>query len=169
MVIPKIQGKFMVFYLVTILAVLIIFKLVNIYGNSKIKAPLRITGSYTLEAVNLPDCLNNNQLTLNIEQSGIYLFGNLSLSNMKYSLPINGEFRDNKINITSHLKNIPACNSINPNILLIVGELMANSTNTKTTLSPNNLQGNLHWGRPENQTSFIGIFQEPSMLKKLDH
>lgn len=169
MVIPKIQGKFIIFYLVTIIGVLIIFKLVNIYGNSKIKAPSKITGTYKIEAVNLPECLSNNQLTLHIEQSGIYLFGHLSLSNMADSLPISGKFRDNQINITSHLKNLSACTSISPNILLIEGQLLENSTTANIKSSENNLQGKLRWGNPENQVDFTGIFQEPSILKKLGH
>jgi hypothetical protein len=92
-------------------SVLILFKGVTAYGESQIKAPNKISGSYQLEMQNLPNCLDSNNLTLKIEQSGIYLFAQLILdsdsvkqSNKQSNHSEQGENPVNKINLNGQLK-----------------------------------------------------------------
>lgn len=54
-------------------SVVLLFKTVTTYGEKKLKAPPSIAGNYLLETEDLPQCLKTEKLTLNIQQSGIYL------------------------------------------------------------------------------------------------
>lgn len=49
------------------------FQLVTSYGESNIKAPISVVGNYLITAQQLPNCLQNKQLILKLQQSGIYL------------------------------------------------------------------------------------------------
>ncbi len=69
--------KSLTFYGVAIGSVVVLFKVVTAYGNTSLKAPLPIGGSYRIPAQNLPGCLKSDALVLNVKQSGIYLFGSL--------------------------------------------------------------------------------------------
>ncbi|MFM7574381.1 MAG: hypothetical protein ACKO4S_14795 [Snowella sp.] len=70
--------KSLTFYGVMIGSVLVLFKIVSVYGESSLKAPPNIAGNYLLENENLPDCLKSEKLSLAIAQSGIYLTGRLT-------------------------------------------------------------------------------------------
>ncbi|PAX55143.1 hypothetical protein CK510_11515 [Brunnivagina elsteri CCALA 953] len=79
--IPMNKPKFnsLAFYVIAISSVLVIFKTVTVYGESKLKAPQSIDGDYELQLTEkLPDCQNPNILVLNIQQSGIFLNSSLS-------------------------------------------------------------------------------------------
>lgn len=73
--------KTLSFYGVAISSVLLLFKTVSAYGETKLNAPPHIDGSYQfLQTENLPACLQDQQLILNVDQSGVYLFGNLAIA-----------------------------------------------------------------------------------------
>ncbi len=57
--------------------VFLLFKLVSAYGENQLKAPPKISGNYLIQLKNPPKCLEQKDLMLTIEQSGIYLFAAL--------------------------------------------------------------------------------------------
>jgi hypothetical protein len=69
--------KSLAFYGIAIGSVSLLFKVVSAYGETKLKAPPAIAGSYRFDAKSLPECLTSDSLVLTIEQSGVYLSGNL--------------------------------------------------------------------------------------------
>ncbi|MBG1268764.1 hypothetical protein [Nostoc sp. WHI] len=91
--------KSLIFYGVAISSVLLLFKTVSAYGENNLKAPPPVNGRYRLTlAENLPNCEKSDTLTLNVEQSGIYL--NASV------LPANANpDTDEKHSLTGMLKN----------------------------------------------------------------
>ncbi|MGB3266566.1 MAG: hypothetical protein WBA89_21710 [Microcoleus sp.] len=68
------------FYSVSIAFVAVLFKVVTAYGETNLKAPPALAGSYRFDANSLPECLKSDALVLTIEQSGVYLNGNLRSS-----------------------------------------------------------------------------------------
>ena len=78
---PKIMNhlslKSLAFYGIAIGSVSLLFKVVTAYGETNLKAAPAIAGSYRFDAKSLPECLKSDTLTLTIEQSGVYLSGNL--------------------------------------------------------------------------------------------
>jgi hypothetical protein len=110
------NAKTLSFYGIAIGSVLLLFNRVSAYGETKLNAPPNIDGSYQfLQTENLPKCLQEQQLKLNIEQSGIYLFGNLSIqpkSNQgnAVEIPFNGNFKSDRI-IMSGKGNVSNCDS----------------------------------------------------------
>ncbi len=78
---PKIMNhlslKSLAFYGIAIGSVSLLFKVVSAYGEANLKAAPAIAGSYRFDPKNLPECLKSDSLVLTIEQSGVYLSGNL--------------------------------------------------------------------------------------------
>jgi len=106
--------KTLSFYGIAIGSVLILFKTVSAYGETQLKAPPHIDGSYQFtQAENLPSCLQDQQLKLNVDQSGIYLFGNLAIQPKSgeqnlVEIPFSGDFKDNRL-VMSGKGNVPSC------------------------------------------------------------
>jgi hypothetical protein len=69
--------KSLAFYGVAIGSVALLFKVVSAYGETNLKAAPAIAGNYRFDAKSLPECLKSDSLVLTIEQSGVYLSGNL--------------------------------------------------------------------------------------------
>ncbi|MEG5190191.1 hypothetical protein [Microcoleus sp. ARI1-A4] len=69
--------KSLAFYGITIGLVALLFKVVSAYGETNLKAAPAIAGNYRFDAKSLPECLKSDSLVLTIEQSGVYLSGNL--------------------------------------------------------------------------------------------
>ena len=73
--------KSLAFYGIAIGSVLILFKVVSVYGEANLKTQASIQGRYLLSLdQNLPDCLELSDLVLDVQQSGIYLNGSLLLA-----------------------------------------------------------------------------------------
>jgi hypothetical protein len=53
------------------------FQMVTSYGEANISAPIAVNGNYLITAQNLPDCLQQKQLLLKLQQSGVYLNASL--------------------------------------------------------------------------------------------
>lgn len=123
--------KTLSFYAVAISSVLFLFKVVSTYGETKLNAAADINGNYQFaSAENLPNCLQGKQLNLNIEQSGVYLFGNLKVASSGVSpgvyddravqtqakpksvvkIPLSGDFKDNQV-IMSGKGNVSGCDA----------------------------------------------------------
>jgi hypothetical protein len=66
-------------YSLAIGSAIVFFNIVTSYGEANLKAPISITGNYLITSQNLPDCLQQPQLMIEIQQSGMYL--NASLAN----------------------------------------------------------------------------------------
>jgi hypothetical protein len=73
--------KSLAFYGIAIGFVTVLFKVVTAYGETNLKAAPAIAGDYRFDAKNLPECLKSDALVLTIEQSGVYLSGNLKSDN----------------------------------------------------------------------------------------
>lgn len=73
--------KTLSFYAIAIGSVTVLFKVVTAYGEENLKAAPAIAGDYRFNATNLPECLKSDTLVLTIEQSGVYLSGNLKSDN----------------------------------------------------------------------------------------
>lgn len=67
--------KSLILYITLIGSVMGFFSAIASYGDNYLEAPPRISGSYRLEAPNLPACLQSTSLILTISQSGKYLSG----------------------------------------------------------------------------------------------
>lgn len=97
------------FYAGIISAAFVIFDWVNRYGEANLKAPMKVSGLYRISGKNFPDCLKSEVLELTIDQSGMYLYGNVSpiSQNTKSSaqqplkIPISGTFKAQKIELSS--------------------------------------------------------------------
>jgi hypothetical protein len=111
--------KSLAFYGVAITSVLLLFKTVTIYGEKNLKAPPPVNGHYRLTlAENLPNCEKSDTLTLNIEQSGIYLNASVLSAtdngdtNQKHSLA--GIFRNQQLNLSGKVGRSILCNIPRP-------------------------------------------------------
>ena len=69
--------KSLAFYGIAIGSVALLFKVVSAYGETNLNAAPAIGGSYRFDAQSLPECLKSDALVLTIDQSGVYLSGNL--------------------------------------------------------------------------------------------
>jgi len=69
--------KMLTFYGVSIAFVAVLFKVVTAYGEANLTNAPAIAGDYRFDATSLPECLKSDALVLTIEQSGVYLSGNL--------------------------------------------------------------------------------------------
>jgi hypothetical protein len=135
--------KSLSFYGVAISSVLILFKVVSTYGENNLAAASQIGGLYQIvESQNLPDCLAQQKLNLTVEQSGRYLFGNLtSLSaaadKKADAFRLSGDFKDPEI-ILSGKGNLANCN---PGLALAIQGRVENGGLTGTIRSPDGLEG----------------------------
>jgi hypothetical protein len=111
--------KSLTFYGVAISSVLVLFKTVSVYGENNLKAPPPVNGRYLLTlSENLPNCEKSDTLTLNIEQSGIYLNASILSANAnpdtdkKHSLA--GIFRNKQLNLSGKVNRSILCNISRP-------------------------------------------------------
>jgi hypothetical protein len=64
-------------YSLAIGGAIVFFHFVTSYGESNIKAPISVAGSYLISGQDLPGCLHSKALVFKLQQSGIYLNANL--------------------------------------------------------------------------------------------
>lgn len=74
----KPQTKVFLFYIATLIIVLVLFRLTTAYGEARLQAPPNLNGRY-VTAEPLPGCPQPSRLAITIQQSGIYLNGALEL------------------------------------------------------------------------------------------
>ena len=108
--------KSLAFYGIAIGSVSLLFKVVSAYGEANLKAAPAITGSYRFNAKSLPECLKSDSLVLTIEQSGVYLSGNLrsgtegdrqKTAEEKPSLF--GKWENEGLSLSGAVPNLPGC------------------------------------------------------------
>ncbi len=94
-----IKYRYVLFYCFSIAFVIILFNIVTDYGQNHLRAAQSVGGTYIVVSDRVPGCFQGSPLILNLEQSGIYLAGNLSDKTVPVSL--NGNIRDNNIVLNS--------------------------------------------------------------------
>jgi hypothetical protein len=111
--------KSLAFYGVAISSVLLLFKTVSVYGENNLKAPLPVNGRYLLTlSENLPNCEKSDTLTLNIQQSGIYLNASVLPANAKADTDgkhsLAGIFKNQQLNLSGKVGRSILCNIPRP-------------------------------------------------------
>ena len=109
--------KSLAFYGIAIGSVSLLFKVVSAYGEANLKAAPAIAGSYRFDPKSLPECLKSDSLVLTIEQSGVYLSGNLrsgtsegdrqKTAEEKPSLF--GKWENEGLSLSGAVPNLPGC------------------------------------------------------------
>lgn len=133
----QLDPKILSFYGITIAFVLALFKIVSSYGENYVIAPPPIAGTYQIQSNNLPTCLNTQTIPLKIEQSGVFLFANLA------NLALNGQIKDNQINLTGNASALSNCSFAQNTIL-----------NLQATVKDNLLSGEIIWEQTQPKTLF---------------
>ncbi len=134
--------KSLTVYGIAISSVVILFKIVSIYGETHLKSAPNLKGLYpiTITQNYLPACLSEDELVLSIQQSGIYLSGNLLANNENLKSLIDektflqGLWKNNRVNLSGSLPYFhDKCGDINLEIIAtfdqkqLTGEISLNS------------------------------------------
>lgn len=106
------------FYGITIVFVLILFKVITAYGEANLKPSPTIGGSYKLAIVPQANCSNPEKLLLVIEQSGVYLGATLLPNDSSQALveypkffPLRGKWKEAQLTLTGTIANLHICGS----------------------------------------------------------
>jgi hypothetical protein len=91
------------FYAIAITSVVVLFKIVSTYGENNLKAAPLISGDYNIKSDNLPACLQQENLRLHIEQSGVFLFAKLANTHL------DGRIENNQISLSGHPSALSDC------------------------------------------------------------
>jgi hypothetical protein len=142
------------FYGIAISSVLVLFKVVSTYGERNLQAPLYVDGLYQMEESRLPSCLKGKDVKLDIEQSGIYLFGNLFVENQ--AIPLSGDLHQQQLNLVGKSKSLGDCLQRKEQLLTLGGDI----DGTEISL-------NLQVG--EMKVSLAGVKQTELQEEKLGH
>lgn len=150
-------------YSLAIGSAIVFFQVVTSYGEANIKAPISVNGNYLINARNLPDCLHQKQLVLQLQQSGVYLNASLikdkqENTNTRATRPtFSGRLQDLKLNLSGTLSP-EICPQ--PSQLQITGSISKTSTAIER---PRLLQGQLRLTNRNIQSSspveFTGTIQ----------
>ena len=150
-----------------------LFQLITSYGETHLQAPIAVTGNYLITAKNLPGCLQNQSLLLNLKQSGVYLNASLSAIQTpdradifktieKFQISTSGDIRptfsgrlaDRQFNLTGLIsaKNCPKSSQL---------QLVGSFLDRLTPKLPQQLRGELSLITPANDrlppVEFVGI------------
>lgn len=117
----NLKFRTLAFYGVAIGSVLILFKVITLYGESHLKAPAAIDGRYRILFSEKPICEKLDPLILNIQQSGIYLRGFLLPANASSQIftaaethsNLHGTFNNQQLNLSGKVPRTILCNLIN--------------------------------------------------------
>jgi hypothetical protein len=149
--------KSLTFYGVMIGSVLVLFKGITTYGENYLKAPPSVAGNYRINAQTLPECLGSGNLDLNIEQSGIYLFGNLSANEQK--IVLDGKINGEQLSLFGKADRIAQCQIPNPN----KGIEIKGRTQEKTFL------GEIRWNDNPQEINFTGTLEASPTQSEPEH
>jgi hypothetical protein len=151
--------KSLTFYGVALGSVVLLFKGVSRYGESHLKAPIPISGSYLIPVKTLTGCQTSENLMLKILQSGIYLNGALSVAepsgvlekNTQEKPLLTGTFHQQHLQLSGNVPFAQLCHasagSTNASHSLFV-EIQANVTNET-------LQGQIFLKPQSNPLEFV--------------
>lgn len=134
-------------YSAVISSVLALFQVVNFLGTTLLKAPPKMTGIYDIDLENESECLPQ-KMTLNLQQSGIYFFGQLNqdISNEektgKNSINFSGKLSQEELLMSG---NTNCSNNQNKLVLAIKPQQQNQEINgyLKVNETPINFQGKL--------------------------
>lgn len=109
--------KSLAFYGIAIGSVTVLFKVVTAYGEANLTTAPAIAGDYRFDATSLPECLKSDALVLTIEQSGVYLSGNLKSDNKpvggKTTTPekpsLAGKWENQGLSLSGVVPNLKGC------------------------------------------------------------
>jgi hypothetical protein len=147
-------------YGIMIGSVLVLFKAVTAYGETRLKAPQLVAGNYQLDFQSLPECLGRGNISLNLEQSGIYLFGTLLIKEQKIEL--DGKFNDGQISLFGQANRIAEC-EISDEPKEKRGIAIEGSTQDKKFL------GEIRWNSSPQDIDFTGTLEEKPVQSELKH
>jgi hypothetical protein len=155
--------KSLAFYGTMIGSVLLLFKGVTAYGETQLKAPITIGGDYSIEFDTPPNCLKDKELTLKIEQSGIYIFANLGLeksANNLDKIALHGKFKEPEMILSGNSNPLLFCSSNlsqSPNQLTLTGEfkdkLFKGQIQDKTLSKPINFTAKINSVYPSKKST----------------
>jgi hypothetical protein len=127
------------FYAIAIGSVLVLFKVVSTYGESRLQAATNIGGNYqvTLDE-NIPNCQQLKPLTLIIQQSGIYINASLAkdVNHQETSPPLTGKFERQQLNLQGKIPDKILCPQT-INVTIEAKTASPNNLNGKMTVNPN--------------------------------
>lgn len=104
-------------YGIAITTTVVLFNILSAYGEKNLKAPPPVNGFYRLETNNLPECFQSDALGLIIEQSGIYLRGQLLPQSAQTSAKnsgeetsfLSGKWNNQQVNLSGSLAKFQEC------------------------------------------------------------
>jgi hypothetical protein len=113
----RFNRKTAIFYITTIVFVLVLFNIITAYGETKLKAPPSIAGSYKLQIEPQANCPNPEKLLLILQQSGIYLGATLlpdtptTQTSVEYvkSFPLSGKLQEQQLKLVGRITNLAIC------------------------------------------------------------
>lgn len=121
----SISGRLIAFYGGTVALVLLLFKGVTTYGETRLEAPSNIDGHYL--SPTLVNCPPDRQLDLNVQQSGIFINAALDLNpptsdsspspvqpSSNTAFPLHGYWRENQLSLTGQIPALSNCPAIAP-------------------------------------------------------
>ncbi|MCU0533119.1 MAG: hypothetical protein MUD14_04385 [Hydrococcus sp. Prado102] len=147
-------------YGIMIGSVLVLFKAVTAYGETRLRAPLLVAGNYQIDLQSLPECLGTGNINLNLEQSGIYLFGNLLIKEQK--IVLDGKFHDGRIFLSGQTNQIAECEiSEEPNAKRDI-QIEGRTQDRK-------FLGEIKWNSSPQGIQFTGTLEEKPVQSELEH
>lgn len=131
--------KSLTFYGAAIGLVVILFSITTRYGEAHVKAPLDITGRYSISNQNLSGCLDAKSLLLDVKQSGVYLSAALLEANaderaikaVEQRPPLSGEWNNQQFSLTGPLIHLEGCQGR----VAIAGTIQDKTMNATLTLN----------------------------------
>jgi hypothetical protein len=157
-------------YSLAIGSAIVFFNVVTSYGEATLKAPMPVDGNYLITAQNLPTCLQQQRLTLNIQQSGMYLNASLTtdrLASNSIGNPrptFSGRFHDRQVDLSGLIPTNICPQGSQLQISGSIVEITPTATKEPIKSSSNRqLQGQIRASERDNQQGrsipFIGILQ----------
>lgn len=141
-------------------SVLVLFKAVTAYGETQLQAPQLVAGDYQIDLRSLPECLGTGNINLNLEQSGIYLFGNLLVKEQK--IVLDGKLHDGLISLSGQANRIAECE-------------ISNDPNTERGIEiegraqEKKFLGEIRWNSSPQNLQFTGTLKEKPIESELEH
>jgi hypothetical protein len=150
--------NFFIFYTVTIAAVIVLFNVVTTYGETQLKAPQFVAGNYRLNIKESPQCLGSGNINLNIEQSGIYLFGSLSINEQQVVL--DGKIDGDRISLSGQADRIAQCQpqDNSSNDIAIEGQAQERT-----------FSGKINWNFAPQELNFTGTLEKSLDRSEPEH
>jgi hypothetical protein len=150
--------KSLMFYGVAIGSVLVLFKAVSAYGETNLKAPQLIAGNYRLDIQGAPECLGSGTIDLNIEQSGIYLFGNLSVNEQQ--IVLDGKIDGDRISLSGQSDRLAQCQT---------QDNSSNGIEIEGQAGERTFSGKINWNFAPEELNFTGTLEEATDRSEPEH